>query len=98
VSFDATIDELREENVRLARELSEWQDRATAELEHRHSAEEQVGQLKGANEKLQRQAPNSAMTADYFNPRLGTILHIVEELKRGCLLKTPRPRAFPRIG
>ncbi len=82
------INELQQRNDSLARELSEWQERATAELQHRQRAEEEAIQLKDVNEKLQRQVDIRAMAASYFNPRLDTILLVVEELRKGMPLES----------
>ncbi|KAF2184888.1 hypothetical protein K469DRAFT_750730 [Zopfia rhizophila CBS 207.26] len=46
ISFSVIIDELREDNVRLARELSDCQKQAVIELKYRERVEEEASQLK----------------------------------------------------
>jgi hypothetical protein len=87
VSFSATINELRQQNVRLAQELNEWRDLATTELWYRQLAEEEANHLKDSNKNLQRQAEDSVISATYFSPRLDTISLIVEELRKGMPLE-----------
>jgi DNA repair ATPase RecN len=52
-SFSAKIDELREENENLERELKEWKDQATAESKLREDSEQERNQLRVANQTLQ---------------------------------------------
>lgn len=68
--------------MRLAQDLGESQERATKELHFRERAEKEVSRLRDVNAKLQQRLESRTITADYFNPRLRTILNIVEELKK----------------
>ncbi|KAH6665233.1 hypothetical protein B0J14DRAFT_660920 [Halenospora varia] len=52
-SFSAKIDELREENENLKRELKEWKDQAMAESKLRQDSEQERSQLRVANQTLQ---------------------------------------------
>lgn len=61
--------------------MSEWRQRASAELQRSELGEEEASQLKETNEKLQRQMKTRAITAGYFTPRLSKIMQVVEELR-----------------
>lgn len=53
VSFAAKIDELHQDNIRLARDISKWKDEAAMESERRRIAEFEASQLKVTIQQLQ---------------------------------------------
>lgn len=78
VSFSAKIDELRTENARLAQELSKLRDEASAKIELRQQAEEEVSRLRNTNQQLQREAQDSAIK---YVRGLNSVGLLLEELK-----------------
>ena len=72
---------LREENCKLAKDITECREGILVEIEQRSHAEEQLRQLKETNAELERRIQNQSVTTAYFNPRLSKILKLVEELK-----------------
>jgi chromosome segregation ATPase len=92
VSFSTRIDELQEENLKLERELKQWKGQATAESEHRWRTDQELDQLKIANQTLQRELQKCAVTVDYFRKNtskhaqvMHRVLQLMEELKTGTL-------------
>lgn len=53
VSFAAKIDELHQDNIRLARDISKWKDEAVMKSERRRIAEFETSQLKVIIQQLQ---------------------------------------------
>jgi len=53
VSFVAKMNELQQDNIRLAREISNWEDGAALDSEWRRTAEYEVSQLKTTIQQLQ---------------------------------------------
>lgn len=49
-------------------------------IKHKQRFEEEASQLKIGNEGLQSKVRKSKIAANYLNPRLETILHLVQEL------------------
>lgn len=89
-SFSAKIDELRQENENLERELKQWKDQATAESKLRQESEQERSQLRDANQTLQCELQKSAMAADYFRSSIAQysqmvarIMPLMEELRNG---------------
>jgi chromosome segregation ATPase len=87
-SFSAKIDELREENENLERELKQWKDQATAESKLRQESEQERSQLRDAYQTLQCELQKSAMAADYFRSNISQysqmvarIMPLMEELR-----------------
>lgn len=87
VSFSAKIAELQEESKRLARELSQWRDQATAESELRQRAEAEINQVTTANQRLQQEVQKHVTMAEYFKNRsikfsegIKRMLPVLEEL------------------
>ncbi|PVH69406.1 hypothetical protein DL98DRAFT_661712 [Cadophora sp. DSE1049] len=92
-SFSAKIDELREENKNLERELKQWKDQATAESKLRQESEQERSQLRDANQTLQCELQKSVMAADYFRSSISQysqmvarIMPLMEELRNGLNL------------
>jgi hypothetical protein len=92
-SFSAKIDELREENENLERELKEWKDQAMAESKLRQDSEQERSRLRVANQTLQCELQKSVMAADYFRSSLSQysqmvarIMPLMEELRNGLNL------------
>ncbi|KAH8650256.1 hypothetical protein BGZ60DRAFT_569573 [Tricladium varicosporioides] len=87
-SFSAKIDELREENESLERELKQWKDQATAESKLRQESEQERNQLRDANQTLQCELQKSVIVADYFRSSISQhsqmvarIMPLMEELR-----------------
>ncbi|PVH67456.1 hypothetical protein DL98DRAFT_507700 [Cadophora sp. DSE1049] len=89
-SFSAKIDELREENENLERELKQWKDQATAESKLRQESEQERNQLRDANQTLQCELQKSVMAAEYFRSSISQysqmvarIMPLMGELRNG---------------
>jgi chromosome segregation ATPase len=96
MSFKAKIEELQENQGRLACGLAEWKAQAEQELRMRQQAEEEMNRLKTTTEKLQRdkqqleqQVQELALLADHFRSStlkcyqgVCNVLPILEEMTR----------------
>ena len=92
-SFSAKIDELRDENENLKRELEQWKHQATAESKLRQEPEQQQSQLRDANQTLQCNLQKSVIAVDFFRSNisqyseiLARIMPPLEELRNGLNL------------
>jgi chromosome segregation ATPase len=90
VGFIARIDDLQEGNLRLEQELKQWRGQATAESELRWRTDQELDQLKIANQTLHGELQKCAVPADYFRKNtskyihvMNRILQLMEELKTG---------------
>lgn len=95
VSFVAKIDELHQDNVRLAHEISKWEHGVAIESERRRTAEREISQLKSTihqlqmdNEKLEKYisewkliAEESKSNADKYCREMNKIFTALEEVK-----------------
>jgi hypothetical protein len=80
VSFSARIDELHGENLTLKRELKQWRDQAAAESELRQQFEQELKELKIANQILQQDLQKSTAVADCFKSDIYKYIHIVNRV------------------
>ena len=77
MSFSARIDELHGENVALQRELIRWKDQAVAESELRRQFEQELNELKVANQELRRDFQKSAMVTNCFRSNTNRYIHLL---------------------
>lgn len=90
LSFSVKIDQLQEENGRLAEELKKWKDRADIELRRREEVEEELNQFKEINHQLEEDVQNNAREGDdlrgtlsWCMDRVGAVLPVLQELQKG---------------
>jgi len=80
VSFSVKIDQLQEENAKLAEELKIWKERAVVESKQKEHVEEELKQLREINLHLEGNAQKNARDADYFQTTLSWYVERVNEI------------------
>ena len=93
ISFSAKIDQLREDNNRLAQNIIMYEAELSAELKHRKAIEEELEQLRESNQQFQDKAREDSQVTEYcigimrkYFQGLSTVLPVLEELKKDSYL------------